>query len=202
MLSPAGTTRGPLHAVPAWCKLLVAVALVVAVAGLPMRLAPWLAAPAALLIVLALISRIGLARLAWRLLKVEPFALGVAGLAVFQPDGWRIAAILVARSTLCLAAMVLLSATTPFAEILVVLRAVKTPRLLVTTLALMYRYLFLLIDEAHRMRRARLSRTFGGSRRGTWRVLAGVIGHLFVRSSERADRVYNAMAARGGGGGP
>ena len=103
------------------------------------------------------------------------------------------------RSTLCLLTMVLLSNTTPFSAILQVLRRVRVPGLFVTTLALMYRYLFVLVNEAERMHRARASRTFTrkSSRHHLWRALGTVIGQLFVRSTERAERIYAAMLARG-----
>lgn len=47
------------------------------------------------------------------------------------------------------------------------------------------------------MGRARASRTFTGRRRWQWPVLATVAGQLFVRASERAERIYAAMCARG-----
>jgi len=87
--------------------------------------------------------------------------------------------------------------TTPFPELLRVLRAIHTPALLVTTLALMYRYLFVLADEAQRMRRARQSRTLRPGRGRIWRLLATVVGQLFVRATGRAERIYAAMCARG-----
>jgi cobalt/nickel transport system permease protein len=93
--------------------------------------------------------------------------------------------------------MILLSNTTPFDELLRVLRRARVPALLITTLALMYRYLFVLIDETERMGRARASRTFTRQRRQAWKTLATVIGQLFVRSTERAERIYAAMCARG-----
>ena len=67
----------------------------------------------------------------------------------------------------------------------------------VTTLTLMHRYLFVLADEAERMRRARASRTFTRGRRFQWHTLATVVGQLFIRASERAERIYDAMCARG-----
>ena len=89
------------------------------------------------------------------------------------------------------------SNTTPFTSILRVLKSVRVPGLLITTIALMHRYLFVLADEAERMRRARASRTFTRGRRWQWLALASVVGQLFVRASERAERIYNAMCARG-----
>jgi len=93
--------------------------------------------------------------------------------------------------------VVLLANTTPFSELLPVLRRVRVPALLVTTLALMHRYLFVLADEAERMRRARAARSFTRGRHFAWRALATVAGRLFIRASERAERIYAAMCARG-----
>src|SRR5581483_4777434 len=59
------------------------------------------------------------------------------------------------------------------------------------------RYLFVLLDESERMRRARLSRTFTRNRKFQWRAMSTVVGQLFVRASERAERIYDAMCARG-----
>jgi cobalt/nickel transport system permease protein len=73
----------------------------------------------------------------------------------------------------------------------------RIPWVFVTTLTLMHRYLFVLRDEAERMRRARSSRTFTRGRRFQWLALSSVLGQLFVRASERAERIYNAMCARG-----
>jgi energy-coupling factor transporter transmembrane protein EcfT len=47
------------------------------------------------------------------------------------------------------------------------------------------------------MRRARACRTFTRGRRFEWNVLATVLGQLFIRASERAERIYDAMCARG-----
>jgi len=187
----------PIHRLPAGVKLPAALGLVVLVVALPR--ASWRAflGIAVLLIDMAVLSRIPIRFIAWRLLTLEPLALGVAGLALFQPDGGRIFATLLAKTTLCLFTMILLSNTTPFSALLAVMRRACVPALLVSTLALMYRYLFVLTDEAQRMRRARMSRTFRPGRWWTWRILATVIGQLFVRSTERAERIYAAMAARG-----
>jgi cobalt/nickel transport system permease protein len=101
------------------------------------------------------------------------------------------------KSTLCLAGMVLLTETTSFSELLGVARRARIPGALRTTLALAYRFLFLLKDESSRMNRARAARRFTKSRRAAWRAASTVAAVLFVRSSERAERVYSAMQARG-----
>jgi cobalt/nickel transport system permease protein len=187
----------PIHRLPAGVKLAAALAVVVAVVLLPpYQFAP-LAAVGLALLVVAGMSRVPWRFLAKRLLLLEPFVLGVALLALFQPGGWRLFSFLVAKSTACLFAMVLLSATTPFDALLRVLKSARMPALLVTTLSLMYRYQFVLADEAGRMKRARLSRTLTPQRTWAWHGMATVVSQLFIRSSERAERIYAAMAARG-----
>ena len=135
--------------------------------------------------------------LARRILLLEPFVLGVAVLSLAQQGGGRVFLAMLAKSTLCLCTMVLLSGTTRFSDLLGVLWRLRVPALLVTSLALMHRYLFVLVAEMERMLRARRSRTFVEDRASSWRGSAQVAGQLFVRTSERAERVYLAMCARG-----
>jgi cobalt/nickel transport system permease protein len=99
---------------------------------------------------------------------------------------------------------IVLAASTSFPDLLVAMRAIKLPRLLVAVFGLMWRYLFVLADEVLRLMRARAARSgeFEGHKAGgtlMWRakVTGGMAGNLFVRSLERGDRIYAAMAARG-----
>jgi cobalt/nickel transport system permease protein len=61
----------------------------------------------------------------------------------------------------------------------------------------MERYRFVLLDELDRMATARRARTFARGRELPWRTLGGLIGLLFLRTFERAERVHGAMVARG-----
>src|SRR5262245_33004116 len=118
-------------------------------------------------------------------------------MTLFQPDGPHRFAVALTRSTLCLFASVLLAATTPFSDFLAVLRSWRLPALMVTTIALTYRYLFVLADEAQRMRRARDARTIARDHTSRWHALSTVVAQLFVRSTSRAERIHAAMCARG-----
>jgi len=197
LLEPYQHRRSAIHRLSAGVKAGGALAFVLAIVLLPRAAWPAYAAGAALLLLLAGLSRIPPVALARRLVLVEPFALGVALLSLVQQDGLRVFAATLTKSTLCLFCMVLLSSTTRFSAILRVLWRIRVPSLLVTTLALMHRYLFVLVDETGCMVRARRSRTFARDRASAWRSSASVIAHLFVRSSERAERIYAAMCARG-----
>jgi cobalt/nickel transport system permease protein len=187
----------PVHRLPAALKFFAALALMLTTVLLPRSQAIGLAVVAALLVVVVAASWLSVLFLLKRLLLLEPLVLGVAVLALFQPGGVRVFLVILAKTNLCLLTTIMLSGTTPFSEILRVLKRIRVPWLMVSTLALMHRYLFVLADEAERMRRARASRTFTGRRRFEWRTLATVAGQLFVRASERAERIYDAMCARG-----
>ena len=197
LLSPYHPGTGPVHRLPAWAKLAAAAALVVAVVLLPRRAGMMYGLCAAFLVAVAAHSRVPARRLALKLLALEPFVLGVALLALFQPGGAVVFAEMLAKSTLCLFTMVLLASTTRFSDILAVLWRLRVPALLVTSLALMYRYLAVLVDESVRMARARRSRSFTPRRSAAWRASASVAAQVFVRSTERAERIYSAMLARG-----
>ena len=185
------------HRLPAGLKLGVALALVLTIVLLPRTQLVALAVVATVLISISVMSRLPALFLIKRMLLLEPLVIGIAVLMLFQPDGGKIFAFILLKTNLCLLATVLLSNTTPFTEILRVLKRLRVPWMFTTTLTLMHRYLFVLADEAGRMRRARLSRTFTRGRKYEWRSLATVIGQLFIRASERAERIYDAMCARG-----
>jgi len=192
-----GHAHSPVHHLPAAVKLGAALAILLTTVLAPLSWTWWFGGVAILLLAVIALSRISPVFLLKRILALSPFVLGVALVNAFQPatrGDWLGVA---TRSGLCLLTVILVSNTTPFSQILRVLQRVRVPGLLVTTIALMHRYLFVLADEAERMRRARLSRTFTHERRFQWRTMSTVLGQLFVRASERAERIYDAMCARG-----
>jgi cobalt/nickel transport system permease protein len=78
------------------------------------------------------------------------------------------------------------------------LQDLKMPKVMVMIISFTYRYLFVLTEEIFRMRRARDSRSFGNlGRKSQIRTVGNIIGALFVRSYDRAERVYAAMVSRG-----
>jgi cobalt/nickel transport system permease protein len=117
--------------------------------------------------------------------------------------GWLTAADVAIKFTLGLTALTAMMSTTRFSSLLEGMRRLGMPRMLVLQLGFLYRYIFVLIDEAMRMRRARDFR--GAHRAPVQRRLAavgGVIGSLFVRTLERSDHIQTAMSARGYRGEP
>jgi cobalt/nickel transport system permease protein len=197
LLNPYRHGASLIHRLPAAVKLLVAAACVLVSVLLPRTAWPAYAGMGVGLLLVALLTSVPLQHLGRRLLLAEPFALGVALLALLQDHGLQVFLAMLAKSTLCLSCIILLNSTTRFTDLLQVFRRLRVPALLVVTLALMHRYLFVLVEEAARLRRARRSRTFTTGRVSGWRLTATIAAQLFVRTSERAERVYAAMCARG-----
>jgi len=118
-------------------------------------------------------------------------------------QGAREVATIVLRSWLSVQVALLLAFTTPFPDLIDALRALRLPRIMVSIISFMYRYLAVLSDEAGRMNRAKASRSAvvagraGGSLRWRAGVTGAMVGSLFLRSYERSERVYAAMLARG-----
>jgi cobalt/nickel transport system permease protein len=140
-----------------------------------------------------------------------PFTRGGQVLWSWQPFGWNLAvtdegvilfATVILKAWLSVMVSGLLVATTPFADLLLGMRALRLPAVLVSTISFMYRYLFVLVDEAMRLYTAREARSAGDGGTVWWRarVLGGMVGSLFLRSYERSERIYAAMLSRGFGG--
>ena len=110
--------------------------------------------------------------------------------------GWLSFISILLKFILTVATALLLIATTSFPGICHALRQLGAPSLFVSQLLFLYRYIFVLMEETMRIVRARDMRSYG--RRGTGiKVFVRLIGILFLRTVERAERVYYAMLSRG-----
>ena len=74
------------------------------------------------------------------------------------------------KSWLSAQAAIVLAATTSFPDLLLAMRVFHVPRLLVAVVGLMWRYLFVLVDEALRLIRARDARSSGPGGSLPWRA--------------------------------
>lgn len=146
-------------------------------------------------------ARLPLRHTARRLTIEVPFLVAALALVAFADDGGVRGGTLALKLTASVLAMIVLSSTTPFPRLLHGFEALRAPRLLVMIVSFMWRYLHVLGEEWHRMRIARQAR--GQQARWLWQhgSLAAVVATLFLRSLQRGERVYLAMASRGFAGG-
>jgi len=110
--------------------------------------------------------------------------------------GWISFLSVLLRLIITVFAALILIATTGFTGICMALEHIGIPNIFVMQLLFAYRYLFVLIDEAARMARARTLRSFDGKGLGL-KVFSSMIGHLLLRTLDRAQRIHLAMLSRG-----
>jgi cobalt/nickel transport system permease protein len=202
----------PIHSLAPECKLVATFAFVFAVVATP-RNAFWaFGVYAAALAALAFAAHIP-ARVMLRRLVIElPFVgfavllplvgsaphTEVLGMSLSVPGLWGAWNILV-KGTLGVAATGILVATTDVRDLLLGLERLHVPRAFTAIATFMIRYAEVIVGELRAMRIARISR--GHDPRWIWqaRAVAATAGTLFIRSYERGERVYLAMASRGYG---
>jgi cobalt/nickel transport system permease protein len=203
--------RSPLHNWHATAKLFGLGTLILANAFLAD--ARWAAAGLFVGLATVLLTALPLAVTLRRMRAVLGFIFIFTMLLALTADGeptFRFGPLDVSQRALMLAALVgckvtaiallaaALVASTRFAELCHSLRRMGCPARLMQIILLTYRMNFALAGETESIRHALAARNFRwrASRRGLSTV-GTAIGSILVRSLNRADRLYNAMLARG-----
>ena len=154
------------------------------------HVALFLFAPGSAVLVLVMGMAFGFGVTPWG--HVGPFTFYEEGLFMGLNAGLRVAADVVWAG--------LLMITTPFQGLLNALRWYRVPSVLVDTLSYIYRYVFLLYDEFSAMRNSAQVRGGFVDMRSSFSTSGQIAAKVFLRSYDRADRVWQAMQARGGDG--
>jgi cobalt/nickel transport system permease protein len=228
-LDPYRALVSPIHHLDGRVKFVLTVAFILTVSLTPFGGWPVYLLLLSLLLSVEILSGLGIGFVMRRAALALPFALAALPLVFTTPgrelarvplgpwilaataDGLLRFANVALKSWLSVQAAIVLASSTPFPDLLLAMRAVRLPRLLVAMFGLMWRYLFVLADEALRLMRARLARSGrarsaagqgrrmrpGGSLAWRARVAGGMAGSLFLRALERSDRIYVAMLSRG-----
>jgi len=116
------------------------------------------------------------------------------GIAV--SGGWVSFLSFMLKFFLTVTAALLLIATTSFPGICLALQRFGIPAIFISQLLFLYRYIFVMAEEVMKVVRARDMRSFGKSGKGL-SVFTAIVGTLFLRTVERAERIYQAMLSRG-----
>jgi len=166
--------------------------------------------PFVLLLVLVMgAARVPAGYLAGKLLIVSPFAVMVG---IFNPlldqqillqlgpigisGGWLSFFSILLRVGLTVSAVLLLIATTGFNMVCMAMIKLGMPKIFAVQLLLLYRYIFVLVDEGLRMHQARALRSF--QKRGlSMQTFGHLVGQLLLRTLDRAQRIHLAMLCRG-----
>lgn len=183
-----------LHAREPRTKLVALAIFLISVATTPGASARAGAGYLVVLVAAIALSRLPLAGLLARAAVVLPFSVAFAAVSWMAGDPQRAAAI-VGKSYLSAAAVLLVVATTPLEQFVRAMEALGAPRLIALVAQFLYRYLFVVSEQAQHMRVAAACRAPGGRLR--FRAAAGAVGVLFARSYARAEGINRAMLARG-----
>ena len=185
-----------LHRLDARAKLAGLFLFLIAVSTTPPGAQTSFLAFAALLAIAAILSRLPFAGLLRRALLVLPFTATFALITWWSGDSARALA-LAEKSFLSGVAALLLIGTTAMPQLAAGLEKLGAPRTLLLVVQFLYRYLFVISEQAQHMRLAARSRQGLGRGRSAFKSAGGALAVLFARSSERADGIYRAMLARG-----
>jgi cobalt/nickel transport system permease protein len=208
----AGDPASPMHRLDPRAKILGLVAVTIVAVSTPLSAWPVFVGCGLVLVAVAAAGRVT-PRDIWRRARfILPLILFAA---VFLPfvrkggqsydigpltayqGGLEVFGAVALKATIGTISAVLLGAITAFPAVLRGLEAMRVPRLLVLIAAFMYRYLFVIVEEAGRMRAALAARAY----RPRTALHAGALGRvataMFLRTYARGERVYHAMLARG-----
>lgn len=208
-LDTLARTGSPVHRLDPRAKLLTTLVFIVTVVSFDKYQVSAMLPFFLFLIVMIAVGGLPVGYLLKRLLWVAPFAVMVG---IFNPildrqvvleigtlhmtGGWVSFASILLRFVLTVLAAFILIATTGFYTICLALEKVGVPNVFVMQLLFLYRYAFVLAEEAARMGRAwqlraplRKAMSIG--------TFTSLVGSLFLRTTDRAQRMYRAMCCRG-----
>jgi cobalt/nickel transport system permease protein len=106
--------------------------------------------------------------------------------------------VIVGKFVVTMLALIALVSTTRFADLLASLHKLGMPKLLIIQLGFLYRYIFVLIERAQLILRARAARSLRNlGLKGELKTAGCMVGSLLVRSIDNAEHIHIAMQARG-----
>jgi cobalt/nickel transport system permease protein len=112
--------------------------------------------------------------------------------------GWMRCFAILGKFVVTMLALIALVSTTRFGDLLAGLGRLGVPKLLIIQLGLLYRYIFVLIDKAGRILRARAGRKMRNlGLKPELKIAAAMVGSLLIRSIDTAEHINIAMQGRG-----
>ena len=110
--------------------------------------------------------------------------------------GWVSFLSIVLRGLLSVQALLVLIGSTGYYGLCRSMQRLGVPAVFTTQLLFVYRYLYVLIEEAAAMQQARDARSFG-RRSYPLKIWGTLVGQLLIRTFDRAEQISRAMLARG-----
>lgn len=121
--------------------------------------------------------------------------LGIFNLAVTS-DGFNLGFLVFARMLGGFSCLAFLALTTPMNELFSVLEVFKVPKIFIELAMLMYRYIFVFLDEAINMYHSQETRLGYSSFKKSFKSLGMLLSNLFIRTFIKGEQAYLAMESR------
>jgi len=90
-----------------------------------------------------------------------------------------------------------LALTTPFTEIFCILKKSKMPKNMLEIAMMMYRYIFMLLEEGLTMENSQKTRLGYKNLKASYHSLGLLAGSLFISALDKGDVIYNSLNSRG-----
>jgi cobalt/nickel transport system permease protein len=124
------------------------------------------------------------------------FNLGIFNLSV-SADGFNLGFLVFSRIMGGFACMAFLGLTTPMTELFKVMENMKFPKILLEISMLMYRYIFVSIDEAVTMYHSQETRLGYSSFKKSYKSMGILIANIFIKTWITGEKSFVAMESRG-----
>lgn len=121
--------------------------------------------------------------------------LGIFNLAV-TADGFNLGFLVFARIMGGFTCLAFLALTTPMTELFSILEIFKIPKIVLEIAMLMYRYIFVFLDEALNMYHAQETRLGYSSLKKSFKSLGMLGSNLFIIAWIKGEQAYTAMESR------
>ncbi len=126
------------------------------------------------------------------LFSVQLFGLNLA----IREEGANLAVLLIARTFGGMCSLYFIALTTPMIEIFAVLKTLHIPESVIELSMMIYRYIFVFLDQAAMIHSAQMMRLGDAGTKNSLNSFAMLCSVLFLRSWEQGERLIVAMDSR------
>lgn len=123
------------------------------------------------------------------------YEFGIFNLSITQ-DGFNLGFLVFSRILGGFSCLAFLTLTTPMNEMFFMFEGLKIPKIVIEISMLMYRYIFLFLEEAGNMYNSQKTRMGYGSIKNSFKSLGVLSTNLFIRTWLKGEQAYVAMESR------
>jgi cobalt/nickel transport system permease protein len=127
---------------------------------------------------------------------IDPwFKINILNITVYK-DGFNLGALVFSRIMGGFSCLGFLALTTPMTDLFSILEGFKIPKVVLEIAMLMYRYIFVFLEEATNMYNSQKTRQGYVNLKGSFKSLGILASNLFIRTWMRGEQVYISMESR------